>query len=291
MSAAATTRSRDRSIVEGEYPFTQRNFDHIATFLRENTGISLNQAKAALVYSRLAKRLRLLGIGNFDDYCRYVESAEGAAEQNEMVNALTTNVTRFYREPHHFEHLRNEVMPRLTHAAKQGKKVRLWSAACSSGEEPYSMALTTLDAFSDVERYDVKILATDIDAKIVARARQGVYRDEAVEPIPAAIRERWMTRERQGDAKLWRVKDAVRSLVTFNELNLIGNWPMRGQFDVIFCRNVVIYFEEDTQALIWRRFKEVMTPDARLYIGHSERIDVPGFESAGLTIYKAGGAA
>ena len=99
-----------------------------------------------------------------------------------------------------------------------------------------------------------------------------------------------MTPERQGDAKLWRVKDAVRSHVTFNELNLIGSWPMRGQFDVIFCRNVVIYFEEDTQALIWRRFKEVMTPDARLYIGHSERIDVPGFESAGLTIYKVGGA-
>lgn len=291
MSAIAAPRSRERLIVEGEYPFTQSNFEHIATFLRENTGISLNEAKAALVYSRLAKRLRVLGMATFDDYCRFVESPEGAAEQNEMVNALTTNVTRFYREPHHFEHLGSEVAPRIARAAKQGKRVRLWSAACSSGEEPYSMALTLLNAINDIERYDVKILATDIDAKIVARARLGVYRDEAVEPIPPAIRERWMARERQGDAKVWRVKDAVRSLVTFNELNLIGSWPMRGQFDVIFCRNVVIYFEEATQAKIWRRFKELMAPDAHLYIGHSERIDVPGFESAGLTIYKSAGAA
>lgn len=291
MNAVAAPRNRARVIVEGEYPFTKSNFDQIATFLRDRTGISLNEAKAALVYSRLAKRLRLLGIDSFDEYCGFVESPDGVSEQHEMVNALTTNVTRFYREPHHFDHLRSEVAPPLIQAAKQGRRVRLWSAACSSGEEPYSMSLTLLDVASDIERYDVKILATDIDAKIIARARQGIYRDEMVDPIPAAIRDRWLVRERQADAKSWRVKEAVRSLVTFNELNLIGVWPMRGQFDVIFCRNVAIYFEEDTQALIWRRFRDVMAPDARLYIGHSERIDVPGFESAGLTIYKTGGVA
>lgn len=286
--SASVARVRESAIVEGEYPFSRRNFEQIATFLRANTGIALNEAKAALVYSRLAKRLRLLGLRNFDEYCRYIETADGAQEQHEMINALTTNVTRFYREPHHFDHLRQDMAPRLVQLAKQGKRVRLWSAACSSGEEPYSMALTMLDVCPDIERYDVKILATDIDAKIVARARLGVYREEAVAPIPAATRERWMARERDGAAKQWRVKDAVRSLVTFNELNLIGSWPMRGQFDVIFCRNVVIYFENDTQELIWRRFREVMKADARLYIGHSERIDVPGFESAGLTIYKLG---
>lgn len=286
--SASVARVLESAIVEGEYPFSRRNFEQIATFLRANTGIALNEAKAALVYSRLAKRLRLLGLRNFDEYCRYIETADGAQEQHEMINALTTNVTRFYREPHHFDHLRQDMAPRLVQLAKQGKRVRLWSAACSSGEEPYSMALTMLDVCPDIERYDVKILATDIDAKIVARARLGVYREEAVAPIPAATRERWMARERDGAAKQWRVKDAVRSLVTFNELNLIGSWPMRGQFDVIFCRNVVIYFENDTQELIWRRFKEVMKADARLYIGHSERIDVPGFESAGLTIYKLG---
>lgn len=290
MSAQAALRSRESVIVEGEYPFTKRNFDQIATFLRETTGISLNDAKAALVYSRLAKRLRKLGLSTFDDYCQHIESADGADERHEMVNALTTNVTRFFREPHHFDYLRTEVAPALSQAAKQGKRVRLWSAACSSGEEPYSMAITLLDALPDADRYDIKILATDIDAKIITRARAGVYRDEAVEPIPATMRDRWMTQERQGATKLWRVKDAVRSLITFNELNLIGAWPMRGQFDVIFCRNVVIYFEEDTQAMIWRRFKECMRPDSRLFIGHSERIDVPGFESAGLTIYKLGGA-
>ncbi|ANP46767.1 CheR family methyltransferase [Candidatus Viadribacter manganicus] len=291
MSASAVLRTRESAIVEGEYPFTKRNFDQIATFLRENTGISLNDAKAALVYSRLAKRLRALGIGDFDEYCRYIETQDGADERHEMVNALTTNVTRFFREPHHFEYLRQELAPTLIQAAKHGKRVRLWSAACSSGEEPYSIALTMLDALPDADRYDIKILASDIDAKILARARLGVYRDEAIEPIPAATRERWLAQERQGAAKQWRVKDAVRSLITFNELNLIGSWPMRGQFDVIFCRNVVIYFEEQTQALVWRRFREVMCPDARLFIGHSERIDVEGFESAGLTIYKLEGAA
>jgi chemotaxis protein methyltransferase CheR len=290
MSAQAAFRSREVTIVEGEYPFTKRNFDQIATFLRDNTGISLNDAKAALVYSRLAKRLRKLGLSTFDEYCEHIETSEGAEERHEMVNALTTNVTRFFREPHHFDYLRDELAPTLGRAAKEGKRIRLWSAACSSGEEPYSMAITLLDALPEADRYDIKILATDIDAKIIERARAGVYRDEAVEPIPAAMRDRWLAQERQGASKLWRVKDAVRSLITFNELNLIGAWPMRGQFDAIFCRNVVIYFEEETQALIWRRFKECMRPEARLFIGHSERIDVAGFESAGLTIYKLGGA-
>ena len=290
MTTRAAIKNRESAIVEGEYLFTRSNFEQIAQFLRVNTGIALNEAKAALVYSRLAKRVRLLGLRDFDEYCRHVQSADGAGEQIDMINALTTNVTRFYREPHHFDHLRQELAPRLVQAAKQGKRVRLWSAACSSGEEPYSIALTLLDVCPDIERLDVKILATDIDAKIVARARLGIYSDDAVAPIPAATRERWMTRGRDQGGKQWRVKDAVRSLVTFNELNLIGAWPMRGQFDVIFCRNVVIYFEDDTQTLIWRRFREVLKPEGRLYIGHSERIDTPDFESAGLTIYKLTGA-
>jgi len=285
MNAPALIRKRD-VMVEGDYPFTKRNFDQIASFLRERTGIALNEAKAALVYSRLAKRLRLLGIPDFDTYCHFIETAPGAGEQHEMINALTTNVTRFFREPHHFDHLRKEVAPRLIAAAKAGKKVRLWSAACSSGEEPYSMALTLLDVFPDAGRHNVRILATDIDAKVVARARVGLYRDDAVTPIPASMRDRWMVREQDG----WRFGDAARALVTFNELNLIGDWPMKGRFDVIFCRNVVIYFEEDTQSVLWSRFKQVMAPDARLYIGHSERIETPGFESAGLTIYKIGAA-
>lgn len=289
-AAPAATQRRSKSLVEGEYAFTARNFEQIATFLRANTGIALSNAKATLVYSRLAKRVRKLGLPDFDAYCALVESAAGIGERGEMVAALTTNVTRFFREPHHFDHLRESVLPRLVRFAKEGGRVRIWSAACSSGEEPYSIALTLLDVFPEAARYDVRILATDIDPNVVAKAKAGVYHDDAVSPIPASLRDRWLRRQRDTNESLWSVKDEVRAIVTFNELNLIGDWPMRGRFDVIFCRNVVIYFEEATQAVLWNRFRNVLTADGRLYIGHSERIDVPGYVSDGMTIYKLGGA-
>lgn len=292
MTASAASRSRrEEPLVEGEFHFTARNFTQIVDFLREQTGIAMNEAKAALVYSRLAKRLRKLGIPDFDYYCEFIETPAGAGERNEMIAALTTNLTRFYREPHHFEHLRKQLIERLMPAAKRGARVRLWSAACSSGEEPYSMALTLLDVFPDAARHDVKILATDIDPNMVARARRGVYSDEGVSPIPATMRERCLSREQDGPERAWRVKDEVRALLTFKELNLIGNWPMQGKFDIIFCRNVVIYFEEPTQIFLWERFKNIMNPDGRLYIGHSERCDVAGYENDGLTVYKLGGGA
>jgi chemotaxis protein methyltransferase CheR len=285
----AAQSSRTRPLIEGDYAFTQRNFEQIASFLREETGIALTEAKATLVYSRLAKRIRKLGLGSFDEYCAYVTNPDGAAERTEMMAALTTNVTRFFREPHHFEHVREHVGPRLIEAAKSGARVRLWSAACSSGEEPYSLALTLLALCPDIARYDVRILASDIDPNIVARAKLGRYQEDAVAPVPAALRTRWMSRE-NGAAASWSVRQEVRDLIVFKELNLIGDWPMQGKFDVIFCRNVVIYFEEATQAFLWNRFKQVLKPDGRLYIGHSERVDVAGYESDGLTVYRLAGA-
>jgi chemotaxis protein methyltransferase CheR len=286
MMSAAIPRKRSEVIVEGEYAFSARNFQQIANLLRSHSGIALNDAKATLVYSRLAKRIRKLGLRDFDEYCALVETPEGAGERAEMLAALTTNHTSFFREPHHFDHLRQKTLPRLMAAAKDGQRVRIWSAACSSGEEPYSIALTLLEAFPDAARYDVRILATDIDPNILAKAKAGVYREEVVSPIPAGLRERWLTRESRDGEKVSRVKDEVRALIAFKGLNLIGDWPMRGRFDVIFCRNVVIYFEEDTQAFLWNRFKNCLTPEGRLYIGHSERVDVDGYVSDGLTIYK-----
>ncbi len=287
MSALASKRAA-APVHTGEYVLTARNFAHIAGILREHSGIALSEAKATLVYSRLAKRLRKLGLADFDAYCTLIESPEGASEREEMFAALTTNVTRFFREPHHFDHLRDNVLPPLLDAARGGQRVRLWSSACSTGEEPYSIALTLLDLMPDAARYDIRILATDIDHKVVATAKRGAYKDEAVEPIPARMRDRWLARDRNAELR-WSVKDEARALITFNELNLIGDWPMKGKFDVIFCRNVVIYFEDDTQALIWNRFRERLQPHGRLYIGHSERIDVGGYESDGLTIYRLAG--
>ncbi len=280
---------RSRTLIEGEYALTQRNFDEIASFLKEETGIALTEAKATLVYSRLAKRIRKLGLASFDEYCAFAVSPAGAGERTEMMAALTTNVTRFFREPHHFEHFRSGIGPQLIEAAKNGARVRLWSAACSSGEEPYSLALTLLGLCPDIARYDLRILASDIDPNIVAKAKAGRYREDAVSPIPPAIRTRWLSRDGERDG-MWTVQQEVRDLIVFKELNLIGDWPMRGRFDAIFCRNVVIYFEESTQAFLWNRFKNALTPEGRLYIGHSERVDVPGYESDGLTVYKLAGA-
>lgn len=290
MSLAHAPRRRSELVCEGPHALTRENFELVAGLLRAHTGIMLSEQKASLVYSRLAKRLRARGFQTFDQYCALIESAEGAGERAEMFAALTTNVTRFFREPHHFDHLRDKVLPGLISAAKAGQRVRIWSSACSSGEEPYSIALTLLDRFPDAARHDVRILATDIDPHIVARARTGVYRDSDVKPLPDHLRTRWLTRQPDAAGQTWRVNDDVRRLITFKELNLISDWPMRGAFDVIFCRNVVIYFEQQTQDKIWTRFREHLTPKGRLYVGHSERIDVPGFASDGLTIYKPVGA-
>ncbi len=282
-SALKAARSRTDVMVDGEYALTRRCFEHIANTLRQRSGIHLAEGKATLVYSRLAKRLRQLGCNSFEDYCTLIDSADGADEREAMLTALTTNVTRFYREPHHFDHLRNKALPPLIQKAKAGARVRIWSSACSSGEEPYSIALTLLELCPEAEQYDIRILATDIDSKIVAKARVGLYGDDAVAPIPPALRNRWLTNVR-GEG--WTINPEVRGLISFNELNLIGQWPMKGRFDIIFCRNVVIYFEEETQTRIWNRFADILTPAGRLYIGHSERADIPRFASDGLTVYK-----
>jgi chemotaxis protein methyltransferase CheR len=276
--------------VDGEFVLTDNDFRRIAAMLHGDAGISLPESKATLVYSRLAKRLRALGLSSFRDYCELVSGQDGVDERQRMLAALTTNVTRFFREPHHFEHLRDVTLPPLIDAARRGERVRLWSAACSTGPEPYSAAMTLLQAMPDVGRFDVKILATDIDPNVVAEARRGLYSNDAVEPVPADLRHRWMTRADGG----WRMGDEVRALVTFNELNLIGQWPMRGRFDAIFCRNVVIYFEDDTQSRVWGRLTGMLRPGGYLYIGHSERVIGPAaaqLSLQGTTTYRLTGGA
>jgi chemotaxis protein methyltransferase CheR len=289
MSALARRRpTAERNIVQGEFPFTDDDFSRIAAMLHGDTGIALPESKATLAYSRLAKRLRALGVANFNDYCVLVASASGVGERQKMVAALTTNVTRFFREPHHFEHLRDKVLPPLLAAARRGAAVRLWSAGCSSGQEPFSVAMTLLELAPDAGELDIKILATDIDPNMIEHGRQGVYSGQASQEAPAALRHRWFKPMGPGSDQV-RVADEVRSLVSFRELNLIGAWPMKGRFDAIFCRNVAIYFEEDTQARIWSRFAPLLAPNGVLYIGHSERVTGPAASQLtpdGITTYR-----
>ena len=284
-----TTVAGRAALVEGEFVFTAEDFRHIAQTLHSHAGIALNEGKAALVYSRLAKRLRTLGLRSFREYCALIQGVEGVDERQAMTAALTTNVTRFYREPHHFDHLRDQVMPALAERARAGGRVRLWSAACSNGQEPYSMAMTVLSVLPEAAELDVRILATDIDPNMVAEGAAGIYSEEALEAAPALLRQRYFDKAPAHGRNQLSANATLRRLVSFKELNLIGDWPMRGKFDVVFCRNVVIYFDDATQERVWSRFTPLMNPGGTLYIGHSERVSGPAtarLQTVGLTTYR-----
>ncbi|RYB03072.1 CheR family methyltransferase [Lichenibacterium ramalinae] len=285
--------SRTDSIVEGEFVFRAEDFRRIAAMLHADAGIFLPEAKSTLVYSRLVKRLRILGLESFRDYCAFLDEAGGADERQQMMAALTTNVTRFFREPHHFEHLRTTVLPPLLEAAKRGGRVRIWSAGCSKGHEPYSLAMTVLSLMPDAADRDVRILASDIDPNVVEEGRAGRYDRGALDGVPPAELKRFFRPDGgRGESGWFSATDDMRRLVAFRELNLMGQWPMAGQFDIIFCRNVVIYFDEATQAKIWERFSQKLLPGGTLCIGHSERLSGSAqsrFTNVGITIYRHAG--
>jgi len=287
MTIASDPHDLGLELVAGEYPFTRADFRRIARMLHDDVGITLNETKAPLVYARLVKRLRTLGLRSFKDYCIIVGQASGVDERRAMAAALTTNVTRFFREPHHYDHFRKEQLPSLIERARKGGRVRLWSAGCSSGEEAYSLALTVLAGFPQAARLDVKILATDIDESMLERARDGLYSDPAVAPIDRALRRRWFGRDRDRNGqRQWSVGEELRGMVAFKSHNLNGAWPMRGPFQTIFCRNVAIYFEEHVQDELWRRMAPMLSPDGLLYLGHSERITSPDYDHVGMTVYR-----
>lgn len=260
----------------------------IAAILHQAAGIVIAPGKRSMVQSRLAKRLRALGLTDFESYLALVTSDQGAEERRKMVSALTTNVTHFFREAHHFETLRKEVLPPLLQRARARQRVRLWSAGCSSGQEAYSIAMTIADlAGQDLDRLDLKILATDIDGEMVTRGTAALYDAASIEGIPEAMRQRFLTPEGGG----YRVTPPLRAMVSFRELNLHDRWPMKGRFDVIFCRNVVIYFDAPTQEKLWERFESALTPGGWLFVGHSERVPLRAngaLRTAGITTYRRG---
>ncbi|MBD9649124.1 protein-glutamate O-methylesterase CheR [Ensifer sp. PDNC004] len=281
--------SPDECLASGEYPLTRRDLTEIAAMIYADAGIYLNETKASLVYSRLSKHIRNLGLKGFREYCQLVASPAGAAARRDMLSHLTTNFTRFFRENHHFEHLKTDVLPDLIARAKAGGRVRIWSAACSDGQEPYSIALTVLSLLPNAADYDFRILATDIDPKILALARAGAYDATALETVNPAMRKQYFSEVNSGGRFKWQVDDRVKRLITFNELNLMAQWPFKGPFDVIFCRNVVIYFDEPTQMKIWSRFAGMLNTDGHLYIGHSERVSGDAkahFDNIGITTYR-----
>ncbi len=241
------------------------HFRKISEVVHRVAGIHLKDGKEALVRARLMKRLRRLGIGRVEDYLELIESERGAAEIPELVDVMTTNKTHFFREADHFVFLHETVLPALA-----GRKLRFWSAACSSGEEPYSLAMILREHLADIERRDVRILATDISRRVLEKARRAVYPAAVLEEVPfAALRRHFQARPGSRPAEVV-VAEEVRRLVHFAHLNLMEPWPMRGPFQVIFCRNVMIYFDRPTQQELIRRFWEILEPGGYLFVGHSE---------------------
>lgn len=269
---------------QGEISLSEREFSRIKSRVYTVAGISLSNAKRTLVISRLSKIVRRLGLPSFDAYVDLLERGGTAQDSQDFVNALTTNLTRFYREDHHFDHLRGHVGTLIAQKPR-GTRLRIWSAGCSTGQEPYTIGMDLLAAFPELKRWDFKILATDIDTAVIDRAARGIYPDSELSGLTPE-RQRLFERGEEGGL---HIPAATRELVSFKPLNLIGPWPMKGPFDAIFCRNVAIYFDKPTQGEMFGRFGNLLAPEAFLYIGHSENLGAGGgdFRLVGKTIYQS----
>jgi len=252
-----------------DLPMADEDFAFIAKLIKKCAGISLGPQKRNMVYARLSHRLRQLRLKNFGEYRAYLESVAGESEIGILVNALTTNYTKFFRESHHFDHLAEEFIPAVVRKglATGRRRLRIWSAGCASGEEPYSIAMTLRQGFPDLDQWEAYVLATDIDTNALDEGVAGTYGAKQVADIPELLRAKYM-RPAAGDR--FRVSGRLRSLTAFKWLNLIEDWPMKGPFDAIFCRNVIIYFDRHTQESVVKRFTNLLAVGGILYLGHSE---------------------
>jgi chemotaxis protein methyltransferase CheR len=265
-----------------EFAFTEKDFKRVCQLIYEYAGISLKPSKQDMVYSRLARRLRANGISSFRDYLALLENDDGI-EWEAFVNSLTTNLTSFFREPHHFPLLANHVLKQ-----KGQHTICLWCSAASTGEEPYSIAMTMVDAFGSFTP-PVSIVATDVDTNVLAKAEMGVYPAERIEKLDAGMVKRFFLKGTGAQSGFVRVRPELRAMITFRPLNLLGdNWPIRGPLDAIFCRNVMIYFDKATQLKILQKFSPLLRPDGLLFAGHSENFHnaMHLFRLRGKTVYE-----
>ncbi len=269
-----------------EFELSDADFDALRALVHRETGISLAVNKRNLVYSRLSRRLRALKLQSFSEYREMLESGGNGQEMVEFVNAITTNLTSFFRESHHFDYLKQHILAPL--ANRSGQRMRIWSAGCSTGEEPYSIAMSVCEALGDTPRADVKILATDLDSDVLTRARNGKYSADNVKGLDPNRRTRFFDEIHENGVTRYAVKSMLSRLITFKQLNLMHELPMRGPLDVIFCRNVVIYFDKDTQRRLFQRYARLQRPGDLLFIGHSESMFKvsDAYTLIGRTIYK-----
>lgn len=270
-----------------EFAFGNEDFEALRKLVKDLTGINLSDQKRELVYGRLARRLRVLHLRTFAEY-RELLASDGGQEIAEFCNAITTNLTSFFRESHHFEYLRDHVLqPRIANRSAS-RRIRIWSAGCSTGEEPYSLAMTVLETIPDLRSWDIKILATDLDSDVLAKAQRGIYAAERIRAIGPQRLSRFFEERRGREGAGYEVTPELASLITFRQLNLMHSLPMKGPLDVIFCRNVVIYFDKDTQRELFARVAHLQRAGDLLCLGHSESLFKvsESYAPIGKTIYR-----
>ncbi|HUQ12078.1 MAG TPA: protein-glutamate O-methyltransferase CheR [Steroidobacteraceae bacterium] len=280
------------AMLSGDFQLSQAEFDRIRELVREHTGIALSESKRQLVYGRLSRRLRALKLASFSEYIDLLEKGE-AVELEEFTNAVTTNLTSFFREPHHFEFLGTEMLPGAIKRNAGLRRLRIWCCAASTGEEPYSIAMVLREAQEKLHGWDVKLLATDLDSNVLAHGDRGVYGRDRFTGMAAKRVSRFFEEVQDGpgsngDGQKLSAVDELRQLITFKQLNLMHEWPMKGPFDAIFCRNVIIYFDKETQRALFERMATLQRPGDFLFLGHSESLYRVSdkYELIGRTIYR-----
>jgi len=253
---------------------SERDFRRISDLVYEHCGINLHDGKKELVRARLAKRLRLGNFKTFPEYIKHVLADKTGNEFSILIDSLSTNLTSFFREGQHFEFMREEFFPLLLERKRKKRnfRIRCWSAGCSSGEEPYSMAVALLEAVAGQGRWDIKVLATDISTKILETAKKGIYNEERVGPVPKLQKNKYLVLHRENKRKVFEVSKSLREVVIFKYLNLMKDWLIKGPLDFIFCRNVMIYFDKSTQERLVNRFWGLLDSGGLLFTGHSESL-------------------
>ncbi len=267
-----------------QFNFTNEHFNTIKKILYAHAGIVLADHKKEMAYNRLVKRIRELDLRSFDQYLAYIKNDNN--EFGLFTNAMTTNLTAFFRESHHFDFIGKTIIPQLALSGK--RRLRIWSAGCSLGEEPYSLAMQLLSSNIDISNWDVRILATDIDSDVLSQARTGIYSQGKVETLPKGYLNKYFLKGSGSQTGSVRARSELREIITFKHLNLMQEWPLKGPFDFIFCRNVMIYFDTKTQAKLLEKMAALLKTDGHLFVGHSEALARHDnhFTSLGKSIYQ-----
>ncbi|MCV6612551.1 MAG: protein-glutamate O-methyltransferase [Amphritea sp.] len=275
------------TVMNRQYTLADSDFEFFQRLITVQTGIVINETKKELVYSRLSKRIRALGLSGFSEYIDLLRNVDSKDELVAVINAITTNLTAFFREEHHFEYIEQTLLPELIRKNRNSKKIRIWSAGCSTGEEPYSLAMVLAENLG--ADWDWKILATDIDTDVLNTARSRIYSAERITGISAERQKRWLKKGTGPNSGLVQIKKELGEHISFNPLNLMDRpWPMSGKFDFIFCRNVIIYFDMPTKTKLVERYADQLVDDGHLFIGHSESLFqvTDRYDSVGNTIYR-----